>query len=280
MLTRLLFCWGLALGALAAAEPALLLVPPDVLADYRRWLHDRDVLTVDAWGGDGARRDVVEVALAQQALARGGWSAGVAFQQVDSYPRQLAFLDQGRAVMTATTVWRDDLAELAATVAGSPTTIPPGAFVAGLYTTPGNDRALRAGADDLGRLTAVCHPAWLPDWRALERLHMAALLPATSWEAMVEVVSSQRADVLLAPFQGTPGLALRAGERVLVPIPGLAVELRGERCFALARSHPQGAAIAAAIERGVRALEAAGTLRAAYTGCGFINPAVADWKRL
>lgn len=270
----------LALASLAAAEPALLLVPPDVLADYRTWLAGRDPLAVAEWGGPGSRRDVVEVALAQLALHRGGWTGGAAFREVDSYARQLEELAQGRAALGATTVWRDDLAPLAGMVAGSPATIPPGAFVAGLYTARDNQRALRAQAGDLPRLTAVCNPAWLPDWRALERLGPQSLLPATGWEAMVQVVANQRADVLLAPFQPTPGLVLRAGGHELVPIPGLAVELRGERCFAVSLAQPHGPALAAALERGVRALEQAGTLRAAYAGCGFINPAVAGWTRL
>ena len=54
----------------AADRPLPALIPDDVLLDYQRFLAGRDPLAIVDFGGLHARRDVIEVLLLQQALAR------------------------------------------------------------------------------------------------------------------------------------------------------------------------------------------------------------------
>ena len=64
----------------AACRSAAVLVPNDVAADYEAFLDGRDPQTITDFSGPFARRDVVEVVVTQQALARGGWTSDTGVQ--------------------------------------------------------------------------------------------------------------------------------------------------------------------------------------------------------
>ena len=62
---------GALLPGWAMAEPLLpALIPDDVLRDYQAFLAGRDPVAITDYGGPLSRRDVVEVVLIHQALAR------------------------------------------------------------------------------------------------------------------------------------------------------------------------------------------------------------------
>jgi hypothetical protein len=255
-------------------------VPADVLADYRRWLGGRDPLTIGDFRGPGARRDVVEVALMQQALVAGGCTDRVTFVEAPSYARELVELSTGSAAVCSTTAWGSDCLGADSGVVASPAMIDSGDFLAGCYTTATDTVAMHAqDRADLARLRFVsCHD-WSADWRALTILAPAELEDVATWSAMPRMVAAGRADVLLAPFQSTPDLSLVVDGITLVPIPGLAVALAGSRHFATAHT-PAGARAAAALAIGVPKLRADGVVLRAYQQSGFYNPAVIGWKRI
>lgn len=268
-------------GPLVAAESLPVVVPPDVLADYRGWLADRDPLTMEGFAGSGARRDVVEVALLQRALVAGGEHRPIGFLPAASYERTLEELRSGNAVLLGTSAWRSDLAALGDAVAISRPLIPEGGSLAGLYVLPGNAQALAVrDAEAVRGLSVVSNPAWTADWTTLQALAPARLERTPTWAAMVRVVAAGGVDGLLAPFQSTDDLSLTAEGVRLVPIPGLAVRLAGSRHLAVSLRHADGAAVAAALDRGLARLEEDGTVARAYRDAGFANPRVADWTRI
>lgn len=271
----------LPLLSLGAAERLPVVVPPDVLADYRTWLAERDPLTMEGFAGGGARRDVVEVALLQQALVAGGERRAVEFVPAASYERTLEELRSGNAVLLGTSAWHSDLAVLGDAVAISRALIPEGGSLAGLYVLPGNARALEASdAAAVRGLSMVSNPAWTADWTTLRELAPVRLERTPTWAAMVRMVAAGNVDALLAPFQSSHDLSLQAEGVRLVPIPGLAVRLAGSRHFAVSLRHEEGAAVAAAVDRGLARLEEDGTVARAYRDAGFANPRIADWVRI
>jgi len=270
----------IALADSGTTAEVTLLVPPDVLADYQTWLASRDPLTLNTFGGAGARRDVVEVVLVQQALALGGERGPVRFIAAPTYERILVELTAGNAAMLATSAWHTDLAALSE-VAISRAVIPEGGFTAGMYVMPNNTRALAAHTlADLRALAFVSDPAWKADWSTLQQLAPTRLESTPTWPTMVRMVAAGNADVLLAPFQPAEDLALMAEGVRLVPIPGFTVGLLGSRHFAVSLKYPDGARLSAALDRGLSELLAAGTVQRAYEEAGFLNPRVAGWQRV
>lgn len=260
---------------------APVIVPTDVHRDYLRLLDGRDPLGLTDFAGEGSRRDVVELVLLQQALHRGGYRQELRFTFAESYRRISEELVAGRAAVTGTSMWATDLAELGDVVAASPPVVRRGEFLAGLYTAPGRREALEGLAvSDLCTLSVVSNRDWTVDWRTLEAIGFERRMETKTWLTMVRMVSGGRCDLLLAPFQPTSGLVLEVEGERLVPVRGVAVALDGSRHFAASAAWDRDGALRAALARGLAALERDGRIHAAYTQCGFFNPAVAGWERL
>jgi hypothetical protein len=265
----------------ARAHLVTVILPSDVLRDYRAFLDGRDPLDVTDYSGPWSRRDVAEVVLFQQALALGGMTTRPSLRAVGSYARTILELRTGGTVAAATTLWRRDLAGLGKGVLVSPAMVRPGEFEAGLYTAPDNERALGARSlADVRGLSGVCNRQWVPDWEILSGLKLRQLSNAPSWEVMVRMTAEHRADFLLAPFQPTRDLHLTAYGTTLVPVPGLKIGLPGSRHFAVSASHPQGERVYRALVRGLKKMRGRGVITKAYTECGFFNAGTRDWKTL
>lgn len=277
-MVRLLVLALAAVSAVGAVDELPLLLPPDVQRDYQAWLGARDVHAFATYDGAHARRDVAEVALILRALRLAGVDAGVRLAPAPSVERILADLRSGAAVAAATSLWRADI--VAAGLREGPVLIPEGGFEAGFYVLPGSPAAAVADRAGIAGLRAVVDPTWRPDvatWRALAP---SAVLQAPGWTSMVRMVEAGRADVLLAPFQPTPDLSLSAEGVRLVPIPGLKAALAGSRHWAVSSAHPHGAAVQAALQRGVALLRERGDLPRAYRECGFADERVRGWTLL
>ncbi|MFT7722457.1 MAG: hypothetical protein QM788_06465 [Roseateles sp.] len=283
---RRLLCLGAALacpGAARAAAEARLpaLIPDDVLLDYQRFLAGRDPATVSDYGGAHARRDVAEAVLIQQALlARPGPPMRLSLRPMPTSMRLQTELRTGHAACGATTYWREDFPEPEGLLF-SDAVLADGEFEAGLYTTPGNARALAARSlADVRRLRVLSNRTWRVDWQTLERLGITQLQHVASWNLMPRMLQQGRADVLLAPFQPTPDLALAADGVRLLPIPGLKIRMRGTRHFLVSAAHPSGPLLREQLDLGLARLRQQGLVRRAYLQSGFFTPRVADWTAL
>jgi hypothetical protein len=264
---------------ISAAVPKVpVAVADDVLKDYTSWLNGRDVLSVTAFGGPGTRRDVVEVALFQQALAQGGWSESISLIGVPSYARLQEELRTGHVAASANTLWRSDLLLLDGVAVSHPL-IPVGEFEAGIYTTSANAAAYSVtDREGVRQLRFVSSKTWTADWRTLEALAPVQIDDVATWEAMVRMVVDQRVDAVLAPFQSTEDLSMQAYGATLVPIPGLKIGLTGSRHFAVAGRHHDGARLMECLNRGLLLLKANEVIRQAYRESGFLNPKTDDWQ--
>jgi hypothetical protein len=276
---------GLAAGTLlpawAAGAPLLpALIPDDVLLDYQRFLAGRAPTAVTDYGGPQSRRDVVEVVLIHQALARQDRTLRLSMAPMPTSQRLQAELRIGHAACSATTYWREDFPKPDGLLFSDPV-LREGEFEAGLYTMPGNAQALAARhLGDVQQLRVLSNNTWRVDWLTLEQLGITRLQHVASWNLMPRMLQQGRADLLLAPFQPTPDLAMAVDGVRLVPIPGLKVSMRGTRHFLVSATHPLGPRLREQLNAGLAWLRQQGLVRRAYEQSGFFNAKVAAWARL
>lgn len=265
---------------LSAATLLPVLVPDDVLLDLRRFLAGRAPSAVSDYGGPFSRRDVVEAVLIQQALELQDRSLHLELTPMPTSQRLQSELRQGHGVCSATTFWREDFLEPEGLLFSDPV-LGDDEFEAGLYTVPGNARALAARSlDDVRQLRVLCNRSWRVDWLTLASLGIRQVSHVSSWNLMPRMLQQGRADLLLAPFQSTPDLSLQVDDVRLVPVPGMKVQMRGTRSFLVSSAHSLGPLLHTQLNAGLTRLRRQGLLKRAYVQSGFINPRVADWLRL
>lgn len=260
-------------------SPALVGMERDIARDYRRFLAGRDPLSVTDYTGEFSRRDVVEVALFFQALAFGGYHLELDLDPGDSYRRIVQQVGVAKTVASGPLVWREDVHDSRYFI--SEAIVRPGEFVVGLYTSPDNQKALKARSlDDLKSLSAVSSHHWRADWRVLKTLPMKSVYDTFLWSTMVRMVWAGRADFTLAPFQTGPDMAIEIDDLKLVPIPGIKLALEGSRHWVVSRQHPEGSKVFSALEVGIAQLRQRGLIAKAYRDSGFYNNQVRDWALL
>lgn len=256
-------------------------VDEDIIADYQLFVGDRDPIKIDYFGGPGARRDVIEIVLLQQALQLGGFTGKVVLRPENSYLRILKLLTDGQIAVSGALMWRNDIKPYSEHLFKTPALVKEGEFIAGLYTRADNNRALTAGTrEKVSQLSAASNDHWKPDIQALKSLGITRIYFSTYWVQIVRMVVAGRADITLAPFQSNPGMKVQVENLELVPIPGIKVALPGSRHWPVSKKHPQGQEIFTALEKGIALLEQKDIIRRAYEECGFFHEGVKNWKLL
>ncbi|WP_413584869.1 hypothetical protein [Bdellovibrio sp. HCB274] len=253
-------------------------VAQDVLEYYNKYLKGRDPLTIDSFKDPGARRDIVELILFQQALSIGGLKSRVEFVGSPSYTRTVMELKSGSILATGNTIWSQDL-EGADNLWSSPSTVRPGDFVAGLYGKP--DSIAKFKKMEIGKikkLNIVTSSVWKSDYKALTDAGFKNILDVQHWPLMVRMVGNGRADLMLSSFRSTDDLSFTDEDIKLVPLPGYKVALAGGRVWSFNKDFPQSNQVIQAFRKGYKNLEDRGTIRRAYKECGFFNERVKDWK--
>lgn len=258
---------------------ANIVIAPDDQRDLKRLLAGRSMRDVRYFGGDGARRNVVEVILLTQALDFGGWKRRIEFVDEENYRRMLRLVISGKMIGASSSVWDKDIDP--ARLFKSPPLVNEGDSLVGFYTHPSNHKALAVNSvEALQKLTAVSNQNWTVDWLLLSDLRVGAVFHARNWDLMVDMISLRRADFMLSPFVRSEGLLLKHGDRTLMPIPGISVVLPGSRHWVVSRNHPEGRRFFDALLVGIKLLQKEGRIRRAYIESGFINPSVENWKKL
>ena len=256
-------------------RPLVVLVPPDVLAQYHLYLAGRSPLDIGNFSEGGASRVLVELILLHQALVLGGCKRDIELQPVGDYRRMLALLNEGKADLRGLSVWREDVAVVPNGLLLSAPLFRDGEYEAGFYTSADNKQALKTTSlHQLKRLSAVSNNNWTVDWRTLESMGLSYLYHNGSYLAMVKMVFSERADFMLAPFPEGADLTLKLKGLTLEPIPGIKVALQGSRHWVASR---RGAKAFDALEKGLAQLRAGGMLKKAFVEAGIFNPAVHEW---
>lgn len=263
-------CWA---GQTIAAA-----VDEDLILDYQLFVGQRDPLTITYFKGPGARRDVIEIVLLQQALHLGGFTRKVVLRPENSYLRTLRLVQDGQVALSGTAVWKDDLNNDDDSLRISPTLVHDGEFIVGLYTHSSNKKALSARTlAELRHLSAASNSHWKTDINTLHQLGIKKIHYSTYWPQIVRMVVGKRADITLAPFQSNPEMKVLAGNLELIPIRDIKVSLPGSRHWVISKKHPESAAIEMALIRGMAVLETNKTIQRAYEESGFFHPDVKEW---
>lgn len=256
-------------------------VDEDIIPDYQLFVGDRDPIDINFYAGPGARRDVVEIVLLQQALHLGGLKAKLVFRPERSYLRILKLVADGQIPIAANLKWAEDIKPYEKDLLASTAVVKEGQFIAGIYTRPDNKKALAATSrEKISELTAASNNHWKADVATLKTLGVQRIYYSTYWGQIVRMVVAGRADITLAPFQSNPDMKVLFEGSELVPIPGIKVALSGSRHWPVSRKHPQGEEIFAALEKGIFILEQRNTIQRAYEESGFFHKGVEDWTLL
>lgn len=256
-------------------------VDEDIITDYHLFVGERDPLLIDYYGGPGARRDVIEIVLLQQALALGGFKEKVTLRPENSYLRILKLVADGDVALSGALKWREDIKLYSTHLFKTKAVVKEGEFIAGLYTRADNQRALQSDTiEKIRNLSAASNNHWKADIKTLKELGIKKIHISTYWVQIVRMVVAQRADVTLAPFQVNPDMKVMVDGLELVPIPGIKVALPGSRHWPVSKTHPLGEEIFNALARGIEELERKGIIQRAYEECGFFHPEVKDWQLL
>ncbi|MBZ9610139.1 hypothetical protein [Rheinheimera maricola] len=256
-------------------------VDKDVFEDARRFLNGRDALTVTDFSTNHARRDVVDFILIQQAVALGGIKLQVRYEPGNYDARNLRSISSGMLLIGLDTFWRSELSSLQQQLYISQPLIRRGEYLAGLYTSPHNTRALAVTElQQLKKLTAVSSKNWHADWYTWQQIGPASLLDEHSWPSQAKLVSKQWVDVMLSPFLPRLPFTISSDEYQLVAVPGVKIMLDDSRHVAVSRLHPDGERVFNALQAGLTLLREQGVIDRAYTQAGFFHPAVRDWKIL
>lgn len=275
LLITVIPCTGVAEQTIVAA------VDEDIIADYQLFVGERDPLLINYYGGPGARRDVIEIVLLQQALHLGGFKGKVVMRPENSYLRILKLIQDGQVPISGALMWRDDIKPYTKSLFKTKALVNEGEFIAGLYTRANNTRALTATTpEQIRELSAASNDHWQADVATLKSLGIKKIYYATYWVQIVRMVVAGRADITLAPFQSNAGMKIHVENLELVPIPGVKVTLPGSRHWPVSKKHPRGQELFAALEKGIALLEQHNIIQRAYEECGFFHSEVKDWTLL
>lgn len=264
--------------ATSASATIVAVVDEDIIADYQLFVNERDPLLINYFGGPGARRDVIEIVLLQQALDLGGFKEKVTLRPENSYLRILKLVTDGQVALSGALMWKEDIKPYTTHLFKSKAIVKEGEFIAGLYTRPDNQRALQANTlEKVQHLSAASNNHWNADINTLYALGIKKIQFSTYWVQIVRMVVAKRADFTLAPFQVNPEMKVVVDNLELVPIPGVKVALPGSRHWPVSKNHPQGKEIFDALVRGIELLEQKKIIQRAYEECGFFHPQVKNW---
>lgn len=266
---------------LHAQPTASIAVLPDIHQDYRLFLGDRTPDTVDFYGGNYARRDVIELILMQQALALGGFKKPLRFVDEENYFRSIRNVLDGKTLTISGTIWYEDLAGQTNKLHISPPIVRDGEFIVGIYTSPKNQLAQASKTlAQLNQLKVVTSRQWKPDLTTLESLGFNNIMYTPNWVNMVRMINAGRVDLTLSPFEMNPAKAIVVEGIQLVPIEGVKIAINGSRHWPVSKTHPLGDEFYSALVKGIEQLRSAGTIERAYRECGFFHPDLTEWKLL
>ncbi len=254
----------------ARSNDILIYIRDDVYIDYQAFIGNKDVLAIDNFSGKAVRRDVVDMIIAQQALKLGGFNHTFRYAAGKVNFRNTKMLQNGLLLISFDTYWQQDAQALADKVYISAPVIRNGEYVAGIYTSPNNNKVLAIKSlADLQTLTAVSTPLWRTDWQTLQALPLKELIQENSWLSMARMVNIQWIDFLLMPFNSTPDQSFIMEKIHLVPVKNIAIILKDSRHFVISKLHPQGKAAFIAINKGLSILREQGAIMKAYQQAGF-----------
>lgn len=277
----LIFLASLLATTTLAQQQASIAVLPDIHRDYTRFLAERDVREVTYYGGDYARRDVIELVLMLQALALGEFEHPIVFADEENYFRSIRNVIDGKTLSIGGTIWYQDLIGQQEQLHISAPIVKEGQFVVGLYTSPNNQRALKSKTlTQLNQLKVATSRQWKPDLDTLQQLGFDKIMYTPNWINIARMINAGRVDFTLSPVANNPGKEILVDNIKLVSIEGIKIAISGSRHWPVSKKHPLAAEFYRALSLGVEQLQRTGTIERAYRECGFFHPELESWVLL
>ncbi|WP_286261722.1 hypothetical protein [Thalassotalea atypica] len=252
------------------ADDILIYIRDDVYVDYQEFIDGRNVINIDNFSGHTIRRDVVDMIIAQQALALGGFTHSFKYIPGKVNFRNTKLLERGKLLISFDSYWLSDANALSKHLYISSPVIKKGEYIAGIYTSTNNTAVLAISElNDLKQFTAVSTPKWRTDWQTLSELPFKKLIREDEWLSMARMVDMQWIDLMLMPFHSSEDQTFTLDNIHLVPVEGVAIELKDSRHFVISKHHPHGLQAFKAINAGLALMRQRGAIKKAYTQAGF-----------
>ena len=246
-------------------------VRDDVYIDYKRFLNGRNVSEITDFSGEYIRRDVVDMILAQQALALGGFKKQFEYHTGNVNFRNTKLLEQGKLLLSMDSYWLEDAKAMSNSVYMSKALIKRGEYYAGLFHSPDNQKMLKLQSyQQLKDYTSVSTPRWRTDWETLHSLPLQKLFVEHEWVSQARMVSTMWADFMLMPLMPSLNNEFNLEGIKLVAHPRLVMLLDSSRHLVVSKAHPYGKEAFKALQEGLKMLRQRGMIVKAYTQAGFI----------
>jgi len=246
-------------------------VRDDVYEDYKRFLNGRNLEEISDFSGQYIRRDVVDMILAQQALALGGFRKEFEYQTGNVNFRNTKLLEQGKLLLSMDSYWLEDAKSMSDAVYISEPLIKRGEYYAGVFYSPNNKKMQQLNSyAQLSEYTSVSTPRWRTDWETLHSMPLQKLFVEHEWISQARMVSMAWADFMLMPLMPSLKNEFNLEGIKLVAHPRLVVLLDGSRHLVVSKNHPYGVEAFKALQEGLKILNERGMIIKAYTQAGFI----------
>lgn len=243
----------------------------DVYDDYMTFLAGRDPSDITSFVGPKIRRDVVDMVLAQQALAIGGYKKSFSYKVGKVNFRNTKLIEQGELLISFDSYWLTDALSIQNDVFISDAVIRKGEYYAGIFANPDNSAVFNIKSlADLNQLTSVSTPRWATDWHTLQSLNLQKLFEEDEWLSQLRMVHLKWADFMLMPLMPSLDNHYRLGNIDLKAVPNIAIVLDDSRHFVVSRNHPEGERAFKALQIGLKQLRQQQRIKQAYVEAGFI----------
>ena len=264
-------------GAMQASA-AVILVPVEVLDNYKRLVAGRAPAGIRDFRGLGSSREVVEVILLLQALDAGGYSQEIRLRTSPGVGETLRALASGQAHLSGTTFWKDDLQKFKPRINPSFSLFRDSEYQVGLYGCRG--RVGAASEVDLASLTLVADRLHTVQWSALQGAGFKSLTSAESWLTRVRMVCLGRVDATVADFPASSSLTIEGGGFGLEAYPGIKLIIAASRHYAISSAASRSESVALSLNRGLKIVRRKGIVRRAMAHSGFHHPKASDWREV
>jgi hypothetical protein len=265
-----LFLLHIVISKAHAFEAVTIYIRDDVYEDYQSFVGNREVSSIDNFDGKSVRRDVIDMIIAQQALKLGGFNHKFIYIPGKLNFRNTKMLQKGNLLISFDSYWLEDAKLIEKDVYISEPVIRRGEYVAGFYTSKNNTKALAlSSTEQLKNFTAVSTPKWITDWNTITGLPLKEVIREDEWLSMARMVDIGWVDFIFMPFHGSDDKSFKLESIELVPVPNIAIELKGSRHFVISKNHPLGLEAFEALSDGLNQLRAKHQIVKAYTQAGF-----------
>lgn len=248
---------------------------------FQNWTGATPWAEIKNYKNGNATRPVIDLLLQLQALRAGGLDFDFELVRTLTYEQAKIAVIEGRAQLTAETIWDSEISEHPQALLKSETILRDGDFVKGVYGLPTNQALMKiSSVEELRKHAGAVVSTWSLDVKTLENMKPANIVQTATPDLAYAAIKKGQADFTLAEFSSSPDLSSESGGARLVPVPNCKVAISGSRSWVISTKSPDAEAIQKALAAGIKVLRENGTIDRAYRESGFFNPRVADWKRI